>query len=294
MIVDPDQRTRFADKQVGEIWVRSSGRPHSYWQKPLESRETFHASLGDSNDGPFLRTGDLGFMDGQELFVTGRLKDLIIVRGINYYPQDIEQTVQFSHPALQPGCGAACSMERDGSEQVVIIQELQRTSRNAPTEEIIQAICRAVAEQHDLRVSAVLLLRPGQILKTSSGKIRRAACCDGFLDGTLQGIARWEQPLEPLTSSQPSGIAEADQARSREQIEAFLCRRMAALLNVAIEEIDPADTFARYGLDSVGAASLAADLTTKLGWDVSITLFYDFPSAHDLAQHLADKLKKDA
>jgi acyl carrier protein len=177
---------------------------------------------------------------------------------------------------------------------LVIIQELERSARNTAPEEIIQAIRQAIAENHELQVSAVLLLRPGQILKTSSGKLRRGACRDTFVEGTLQELARWDQPTEPRRASRQNAIAAASEFMSLEQIEAFLTDRMAVLLKVTADEINPADTFARYGLDSIGAASLAADLTTKLGRDVSITLFYDYPSARDLARQLAEQSKKNA
>ncbi len=201
--------------------MRSGGLPRGYWQKPGESQEIFQARLRDSQDSPFLRTGDLGFVHNDELFITGRLKELIIVRGINYYPQDIEQTVQSSHPALRPGCGAAFSVDRDGSEQLVIIQELERIARNTPPDEIIEVIRQAVTEQHDLRVSAILLLRPGQIFKTSSGKIRRAACRDAFLEGTLQGIARWEQSMESPACSQPNAFPQINGQKTLDEIEEF-------------------------------------------------------------------------
>jgi acyl-CoA synthetase (AMP-forming)/AMP-acid ligase II/acyl carrier protein len=292
LIVDPQLRTACADQSIGEIWVRSGGLPRGYWQKPGESQEIFQARLRDSQDSPFLRTGDLGFVHNDELFITGRLKELIIVRGINYYPQDIEQTVQSCHPALRPGYGAVFSMAADGPEQIVILQELERVARNSPADDIIEIIRQAVAEWHELQIGAILLLRPGQILKTSSGKIRRGACREAFLDGTLHLIARWDQPTELPISSQPA--PETTMPRSLDQIEAFLALQMAKLLNVTADEINPDDTFARYGLDSSSAAVLAANLTTALGRDVPITLFYDYPSPRDIAGHLAKQLMKDA
>src|SRR5207237_6792848 len=112
--------------------------PQTYWNNPEETERTFNARLAN-DDGPFLRTGDLGFLQGDELFVTGRLKDLIIIRGVNHYPQDIEQTVQASHAALRPGCGAAFSVNDDGQERLVIAQEVHRTERDAPAEPLIHA-----------------------------------------------------------------------------------------------------------------------------------------------------------
>src|SRR5262249_28759517 len=111
VIVDPVSGLRGDPDEVGEIWVSGPSVAQGYWNRQAETEETFHAYLLDTGDGPFLRTGDLGFQQDGELFVTGRLKDLIIIRGRNYYPQDIERTVEECDAALRPGCGAAFSVE---------------------------------------------------------------------------------------------------------------------------------------------------------------------------------------
>ena len=196
IIVDPHTKTRCATEQVGEIWVSGRNVAQGYWNQPSETQQTFHAYLADSGasrpapllgiNGPFLRTGDLGFLKEGQLFVTGRLKDLIIIRGRNYYPQDIELTVEKSHPALRLGCGAAFSVEVKGKERLVVTQEVKRFYlQKLDVKEVVRAIRRAVSEQHELRVYAVLLLKTGTIPKTSSGKIQRHACRAGFLNGSL-------------------------------------------------------------------------------------------------------------
>ena len=160
---------------------------------------TFHAHLQDTGDGPFLRTGDLGFMLDGELYVTGRLKDLIILRGVNYYPQDIELTVQRCHPRLRADCGAAFAVEKDGREQLVLVFEVER-HKQGQFGEVFQAIRRAVAGEHDLNVDAIVLIRAGTVPKTSSGKIQRHACRQSYLDGTLDVVGRWQlgDAEEPL------------------------------------------------------------------------------------------------
>lgn len=198
MIVHPETLTRCSQDEVGEIWIAGPSVAQGYWDRPEETKRTFQAYLAGTGQGPFLRTGDLGFLKDGELFITGRLKDLIIVDGYNYYPQDVEQTVEQSHPSLRPNCCAAFSVDIDGEERLVIVAEVERrslTRRDPPdaaaprfTAEVVQAIRRAVAESHELRVYTVLLLKPGTIPKTSSGKIQRHACRANFLAGNLDAI----------------------------------------------------------------------------------------------------------
>lgn len=192
-IVNPDTLTRCASDEVGEIWVADPGVAKGYWQRAEESDRTFRAYTEDSKEGPFLRTGDLGFIQDGELFVTGRIKDLIIIRGTNHYPQDIEWTVQQLHPALRPDYGATFSIEIDGEERLVVVQEVERQQQNIDFDQVIGEIRQAIAEQHELQVYAVVLAKPGNILKTSSGKIQRRACRTSFLAGTLDVLEDWSE-----------------------------------------------------------------------------------------------------
>lgn len=203
-IVNPDTLASSASDEVGEIWVASESVAQGYWNREAQTEQTFKAYIAESGEGPFLRTGDLGFMKDGELFVAGRLKDLIIIGGRNHYPQDIEQTVEQSHAALRAGCVAACSINGDGEEQLLIVAEVNhrqlRASADSSTDTeqsspidfqpVIRAIRRAVSEQHDLLVSVVSLIKIGSIPKTSSGKIQRHACRAGFSNGTLDLIAQ--------------------------------------------------------------------------------------------------------
>ncbi len=210
MIVHPDQLTPCAEGEVGEIWVRGPSVALGYWQQPEATQETFGGYLADTGTGPFLRTGDLGFLQGKELFVTGRIKDLIIIRGRNHYPQDIEQTVEKSHPALQHSAGATFSVEIDGEERLVIVQEVKRTHiRNLPLAEVLGNIRQAVTQEHQVQIHSLLLLEPGTIPKTSSGKIQRRACREEFLANTLAAI-NTERPKIATTvtvKEQPMPVA---------------------------------------------------------------------------------------
>ena len=213
VIVNPESLTACGHDEVGEIWVSAPSVTQGYWNRPEETAVTFHAYLADTGEGPFLRTGDLGFLREGELFVTGRLKDLIIIGGRNLYPHDIELTVERSHSAVRPGCCAAFSVDVGNEERLVLAAEVERryqpeqhylngNSRNhsrrshsngrpsADLDGVVRAIRRAAAEEHDVRVHAVVLLRAGSIPKTPSGKVQRHVCEARFRDGTLEHSAK--------------------------------------------------------------------------------------------------------
>ena len=197
IIVDPESQIRCQPNQVGEIWVADASVAKGYWNRPDLTEKTFGAKLANTKEGPFLRTGDLGFFQEGELFITGRLKDMIIIRGRNHYPQDIEQTVEKSHPALRANSGAAFAVEIDGIEQLVIAQEVERSFiRKLDVDEVVAAIRKAVSEEHELLVSGVVLLKTASIPKTSSGKIQRHACKQGYLENTLNVVGSWTGVME--------------------------------------------------------------------------------------------------
>ena len=185
-IVHPESLTQCQDSEVGEIWVSGSSVAQGYWKNPVQTKQTFQATLKGDASRHFLRTGDLGFIKDGELFVTGRLKDIIIIQGRNHYPQDIELTVENSHPALRPSCGAAFAVEFKGEEQLVVVQEVERTYlRRLSIDEVVGNIRQAVSVEHDIRVHTVVLIKTGTISKTSSGKIQRQTCRQKFLNSTL-------------------------------------------------------------------------------------------------------------
>jgi acyl-CoA synthetase (AMP-forming)/AMP-acid ligase II len=191
-IVDPNTRRRCADSEIGEIWVHGANVAQGYWQNEAASGDTFGAMIIDEqHSARWLRTGDLGCVDARgELFVTGRIKDLIIVRGINYYPQDIELAAERAHPCLRPGFGAAFPvLDRYDQEQVVIVQEVERTERHRiDFDEVVADIREAIAEEHQLSLYAVMLVQPGTIPKTTSGKIQRQLIRRLWQEGRLKPI----------------------------------------------------------------------------------------------------------
>lgn len=185
-IVDPESCVRCEEGQVGEIWVKGLSVARGYWGRPAETERTFHARLSDTGDGPYLRTGDLGFVQDGEVFITGRLKDVLIVRGRNHYPHDIEETVQLAHPELRRGCGAAFEITRDGQPLVVVVQEVERRCRKLNVTQVLGDVRQAVAERHQLQLHDLRLLEYGSIPKTTSGKVRRHACRLAYKRGELR------------------------------------------------------------------------------------------------------------
>jgi acyl-CoA synthetase (AMP-forming)/AMP-acid ligase II len=189
-IVEPEKRTRLPADSIGEIWVSGANIARAYWRNDEATREDLNASIA-GEDGAWLRTGDLGFIDVTgELFVTGRIKDLIIIRGINHYPQDVERTVQSLDGALRENCGAAFSVpDESGEETLVIVQEVERIARHTiDTEEIEGRIREAIADSHELSARHIALIRPGALPKTTSGKIQRKLARKLWLDGGFEEI----------------------------------------------------------------------------------------------------------
>lgn len=193
LIVDPDTRLVCEENRVGEIWVSGASIAQGYWHRADETQQAFHAHLA-TGAGPLMRTGDLGFYREGELFITGRLKDVIIIRGQNHYPHDVELTVAKSHPALRLNCGAAFAVEIKGAERLVIVQEVERSYlRKLNVEEVVSSIRQEVVAQHGLEIYATVLVKTGSIPKTSSGKIRRHACRTMFQAGSLEVVDDWSE-----------------------------------------------------------------------------------------------------
>ena len=191
-IVDPDQRARLSVGQVGEIWVNGPNVARAYWKNPETTETALNATIAGDDKSRWLRTGDLGFVDeAGELYVTGRIKDLIIVRGINHYPQDIERTIQAAHPAFRANCGAAFAVaDERGEETLVIVQEIERTERNRiDPAEMKGSIRENVTEQHELFSRHIVLIRPGALPKTTSGKIQRSLARKLWLAGNFEDLA---------------------------------------------------------------------------------------------------------
>ncbi|CAJ1505477.1 fatty acyl-AMP ligase [[Mycobacterium] kokjensenii] len=203
LIVDPDTRLRRSAEEVGEIWVSGPSVGVGYWNRPEETEHAFNARLADTGEGPFLRSGDLGFFRDEELYVTGRYKDLMSIAGYNHYPNDIELTVQACHPALMPSRGAVFLLPTEpyAPEYMVVVQEVHHhEAAGTDLDELIASIREQVRARHGIDAQAVVLLKPMRIPTTTSGKIQRSACRDQYLAGELSVLAEWAEP-KPATNA---------------------------------------------------------------------------------------------
>ncbi|CAA9453701.1 MAG: Polyketide synthase modules and related proteins [uncultured Rubrobacteraceae bacterium] len=265
-VVDPQTLTRCQPDRVGEVWISGPSVAQGYWGRPEETKHDFRARLADTGEGPFLRTGDLGFLRHGELFVTGRLKDLIIVRGRNHYPQDIEQTAEQSHAALRPGGCAAFSVQADEGEQLVVVQELERGYvRGVDLDDVAAAVRHAVAEHHETEVHVVALVRTGSIPKTSSGKIRRRATRAAYLENNLPvvrtdllpNVVDGQDAVSAAADPEESAASSYKADRVLSVVSDFVLRRghpEPALLSDSLQ--------GDLGLDSLAVAELLTEVET--------------------------------
>ena len=203
LIVDPATQQPLQPGEIGEIWIRASSVAGGYWQRAEDSERVFGARAQIAEDeapeqaGAWLRTGDLGHLDEDgQLYVVGRIKDVMIVRGVNHYPQDIEATVAASHPSLRRDHGAAFTVTDDQNvERIVVVQEVERSQRHAVSEpEVFAAVQSAVVNNHEVALHKIVLIRTGSLPKTTSGKVQRSLTKRRWLEGTLEP---WNLP-EPI------------------------------------------------------------------------------------------------
>ncbi|MGD9948129.1 MAG: aminotransferase class I/II-fold pyridoxal phosphate-dependent enzyme [Desulfobulbus sp.] len=322
VIVDQKKQRPCTDDTVGEIWLAGPSVAQGYWDRPEETEQAFRARFADTGKGPFLRTGDLGFLHAGQLFVTGRLKDLIIIRGLNHYPQDIERTVERSHESLRAGCGAAFAVEVGDEERLVVVQEIERRYiRNLDTKTVIKAIRQDVTREHGIQAYAVVLLKTAGLPKTASGKVQRNLCREYFIQGNLKVIAEcmgYPHDVEPegllndaqgqcrrphigtnapavsrlqATASAIGGMEseELEKEDASERIHALqssIAKMVAVLLKISFSNVDVHDPLNTMGIDSLMAVELKTAIEEDVGIEIPVEALFMGASIADLAAHI--------
>ena len=301
VIVDPETCVLSPAGKVGEIWLAGSHVAKGYWNRNAGTEATFHAYLKDTGEGPFLRTGDLGFLLDGNLFVTGRLKDVIIIQGRNHYPQDIEQTVQQCHSALRSQFGAAFSISAEdelleqAQELLVIVQEVPRACRSREElDQVCRAIRHAVTEQHDIAVHSVTLIRYGCIPKTSSGKIQRRVCRSSFLDGSLNVLYQWMRAANrrTLQHGETGPSQQTGQVAPSTLLQEVLRQIWQEVLD--LQEIGIHDHFFELGGHSLRATQVMARIHQTLQVDLPLRRLFEAPTIAQLAHHLEQVMRQEA
>ena len=282
-IVDPQTLTRCALNHVGEIWVSGPSVALGYLNKSEETEKTFGAFISDTGEGAFLRTGDLGFIEDGELFVTGRLKDLIIIRGLNYYPEDIELTVECCHVDLSKGRGAAFSVEISGEQRLAVLHEVARHPKCEP-ESLIEIIRRSVTQNHGLAPYAIVLLKRGAIPRTSSGKVQRHVCRDLFIEGSLEPVAQWRELLR--ATEEGSSARSINPAQTQEEAEYWLADQISRRLEIDLSRIDIDAPLSAYGIDSLLATELTHAIENCFGMNFPVTEFLEDATIVQIADEL--------
>jgi len=324
VIADPEAKTACPPGRVGEIWIKGPNVARGYWNREEQTTHTFGAHLADRGAGPYMRTGDLGFLHEGNLFVSGRLKELIVIRGRNHYPHDIELTVERCHPGLIAGAGAAFSLPVDGDEQLVVVHELDRQHRHGNLQEIVSAIRRHLVEEHELDPYAVVLIRQASLPRTTSGKVQRNFCRDQFQRDELKVMLKWVRTIRLRRSAAGAGgrvaggnghdpgpetaqpqsilpdlsvpnfpLSEGEIDRFAEQIETWITDWLVERAGVTPQTVERDKPFAEYGLDSLTAVELAEELEGQLQIRLNPTLTWNYPTLALLSRHLAGQVGRE-
>lgn len=289
LIADPKTLTSLDERRVGEVLISGPSVTAGYWNRP-ELNDSLWATLPDNTE-KLLRTGDLGFIHAGELFVTGRLKDVIVLRGKNHYPQDIEQTAEEAHTAALPG--AAFTIGEGEDERLVLVAQVDRSSSKDERDEIARAIRSAISESHGLDAAAIVLIRQATLPITSSGKVQRLLCREMYLGEDLR-------VLHELKREKPKAVApvaipvqdETKQPRTAEEIEAWLGRWLSTRLGLDASELARDKPFADLGVDSLTAVELSGELEQAFGVPLPPVVAWNYPTPMALAGYLAKQSAK--
>jgi acyl carrier protein len=308
VIVDPTSSAPCEPREVGEVFIQGPSVAQGYWNRPEETAEIFQAKIV-GREGRFVRTGDLGFIRDGELYVTGRLKDVIIIRGRNHYPQDIEQSAEEAHPAVL--MGAAFALECEGGERLVVVHQLDRQYRDANMDQIVQAIRRSIVEHHELDPYAIVLIRQTSLPITSSGKVQRALCRQQYETGKLKVVHAWTNPGMNSTAAKgeggrgrgkgslrlapsplrlpPSAFRSVEVDRTAERIEGWMLQWLVVRLSLNPADVSRDRPFAEYGVDSLTAVEMSRELEDQFQVPLPPIVAWNYPTPATLSRYLAEQ-----
>jgi amino acid adenylation domain-containing protein len=280
LVIDPKTFRSCPDNIIGECWVEGPSVASGYWEDIERTLEVFHGTSPDYPDRHFLRTGDLGFRDDGEIFISGRLKDLIIIRGRNIHPTDVEALAQSSHASVHSMGSAAFAVEKDGIDQLVIVQEVRRVKRHH-LDGVIDAIRQGITSEVGVTPSSIVLVNEFSIPRTSSGKIRRKACREQYLVNRLSVLDSWVSQgfVLPTTNQAASGSMQSLAGRAVLEI-------VARRAGISEDAICRQKSFSEYCFDSNAAVEAAAHLSSLLSRNFESSLLYDHPTVEQLISYL--------
>ncbi|XP_012570515.1 uncharacterized protein [Cicer arietinum] len=318
-IADPDSGEELQeDGKEGEIWISSPSAGIGYWGKEELSKQTFRNQLPNHPGRAYTRTGDLGRIIDGKLFITGRIKDLIIVAGRNIYSSDVEKTVESSSEFLRPGCCAVIGVPEetlsakgislpDGSDQVGLVVIAELRDGKPVSKDVVDNIQTRVAEEHGVNVASVKLIKPKTISKTTSGKIKRFECLKQFADGTLSLVPQPVLTKKTLLRSFTTGTCKegrTPRARlanstpitspriSNKEILEFLKRLVSEQAGISVSSISVTDNMSTYGMDSISVVKATQKLSDFLGVPVAAIDVFSASCIEELANFLGNLLLK--
>ncbi|MCB9508327.1 MAG: aminotransferase class I/II-fold pyridoxal phosphate-dependent enzyme [Myxococcales bacterium] len=285
-IVDPETGNALPTGAIGEVWVASPSVAAGYWEAAEASEAAFGATLAGTGEGPFLRTGDLGTLLEGELFLVGRAKDMLIVRGRNFYPEDLEAALDRRIPGLVPGGIVAVGIEVGDEECLAIVAEVDRHASSEP-EDLVTQVRRMISREYELGVTTVALIRQGSLPRTSSGKRQRKACREALVGGDLKLVHAWSETrpgdaADGAPGRAPPSLAGASLA---DAARAWIVARVAAEAAVPADALDLTLPLDELGVDSLQAATLIGDLGEWAGCELALDTLERHPHIESLAHH---------
>ncbi|MEM9185487.1 MAG: AMP-binding protein [Planctomycetota bacterium] len=308
LVADPESLTPRGEQAVGELLVRGPSVTGGYWRRDAETAESFGLTV-PGEPGAWMRTGDLGFTYRGELFVTGRVKDVIIVRGRNYYPQDIEQTAEAADPAVLPGAAFSVEWGADpdrvdpdraaaaGEERLVLVCQIDRSCRDGSRPALVDAIRRAVLTEHEIDPAAVVLIRQGSLPVTSSGKVQRSLCRDRYQAGELTTLHAWQATTAKAAgraAPAPPELAGLSIEAAAERIEEWMLEWLVDRADLEVTASDRDRPFAELGLDSLTAVELSGELEQAIAVPLPPIIAWNHPTPAALARYLAEQSRPAA